>query len=83
MHINSIKDTEERLQFCQNLNENDLNFGKVLASSGFRTSKRGNHCLDWALVEIDNGRVGENQVSHRFHVYVIDDSGFSAYQDSI
>ena len=71
--INSITQMEERLKVSQNLNKNDLHVGKVLASSGFRISKKGNHCLDWALIEIDNERIGENQVSHRAYACLVDE----------
>lgn len=74
---------EERLKFCQKLNKNDLYVGKVLASSGFRSSQRGNHSLDWALIEIDNERLGENQVSHRLYVYLVDERVSPAYQNLI
>lgn len=69
LQINKINETEQRIQFCQSLNEDDLNVGKVLASSGFRISRRGNRSLDWALIEIDNERIGENKVSYRSHAF--------------
>ena len=69
--VESVTRMEERLKLCKNLVKNDLKLGKILASSGFRTSRRGNHNLDWALIEIDDERMGENKVRHLPFVHPI------------
>lgn len=62
--VESITKMDERLKLCNSLNNDDLKLGTILASSGFRTSRRSNHNLDWALIEIDDRRMGENKVRH-------------------
>lgn len=59
-----IREVEERQNFCQSLGEEDLYFGKVIASSGYRMTEDDKHALDWALIEVDEKRVGGNKVSH-------------------
>lgn len=45
----------------ERLDKNDLKFGTVIAASGYRTS--GKQGLDWALIRVEESRIGENKVS--------------------
>lgn len=55
----------DRLSFCERLDPIvNLDYGKVVASSGFRVSSQTRHALDWALIGVDHTRIGENKVSH-------------------
>ena len=59
-----IKTLTDRLSFCELLDPiNHLHYGKVVASSGFRVSTQTRHALDWALISVDDARVGDNKVS--------------------
>jgi hypothetical protein len=62
--VDGISTAEARLSFCESITKDDLALGEVRASSGFRVSDKGNHALDWALVNIKQARLGGNSVSY-------------------
>ena len=76
--IEPITKMEERLKLYQKLNKANLKLGTILASSGFRTSRKGNHNLDWALIEIDDERMGENKVRYLSFVHPINGVAFQS-----
>jgi len=42
--------------------EFDTDFGIVLATSGYKISKRSNCSIDWGLAEVKESRVGNNEI---------------------
>ncbi len=57
--IQKVKVATERVQ---ELEDYEMELGKFLASSGFRTAESG-CALDWGLIEVDEKRVEGNFVS--------------------
>jgi hypothetical protein len=45
-----------------NLQNFNRHFGTLFATSGYRISTRIECALDWALVDVENARLGENRV---------------------
>lgn len=41
--------------------------GYVFATSGFKIDAKKGHSIDWALVEVDPGRTGANNVGFALH----------------
>lgn len=60
--VGPLEQMRARLAFCQNIDRDGLYFGDVAFSSGFKTAK-GNHALDWALINVQTSRLGQNTVS--------------------
>lgn len=60
--VDPLEQMRARLTFCQNIDRDGLYFGDVAFSSGFRIAK-GNHALDWALINVQTSRLGQNTVS--------------------
>ncbi|KAL8655029.1 MAG: hypothetical protein Q9210_001152 [Variospora velana] len=50
---------DDRLALCRSITQTQTHFGKVIAASGYR--KSGKQRLDWALILVNNDRIGENK----------------------
>ncbi|KAL9016675.1 MAG: hypothetical protein Q9185_006002 [Variospora sp. 1 TL-2023] len=50
---------DDRLALCRSITQTQTRFGKVIAASGYR--KSGKQRLDWALILVDDDRIGENK----------------------
>lgn len=61
--VHPLEQMRARLAFCQNTDRDGLKFGDVAFSSGFRIAE-GNHALDWAIIDVQTSRLGQNTVSH-------------------
>ena len=59
---NRIDLLESRYALLNGLTGDDRRLGKVTYFAGFRVED--DFRLDWALVEVDQGRIGLNRVSH-------------------
>ncbi|KAI4133871.1 MAG: hypothetical protein LQ341_006115, partial [Variospora aurantia] len=50
---------DDRLALCRSITQTQTRFGKVIAASGYR--KSGKQRLDWALILVNDDRIGENK----------------------
>ncbi|KAL9630936.1 MAG: hypothetical protein Q9164_006165 [Protoblastenia rupestris] len=51
---------EKHLDYCERLKPADIYIGNIVAGSGYRSC--GRQKLDWAIVEVEKARVGENRL---------------------
>ncbi|KAI4121586.1 MAG: hypothetical protein LQ341_007391, partial [Variospora aurantia] len=50
---------DDRLALCRSITKTQTRFGRVIAASGYR--KSGKQRLDWALILVNDHRIGENK----------------------